>query len=140
MSPLLDAADLDLGSGGVLLVNPMLSTNPLLAVAAGKTGALFLLQQSASGSLSLADNHLLDPCWCGPSYFIGSDAIGRIVTSQGSSLQTWQVSYSPTPHLTHEGTATSRLTGKIPGLHFGIVQRYRKRKCHNMGRFASVRS
>lgn len=112
---LLDAADLDLGSGGVLLVNPMLSTNPLLAVAAGKTGALFLLQQSASGSLSLADNHLLDPCWCGPSYFIGSDAIGRIVTSQGSSLQTWQVSYSPTPHLTHEGTATLAANGQDPG-------------------------
>ncbi len=112
---LLDKADLDLGSGGVLLVNPMLSTNPLLAVAAGKTGVLFLLQQSASGGLSLSDYHLLDPCWCGPSYFIGSDAIGRVVSSQGSSLQTWQVSYSPTPHLTHEGTATLAADGQDPG-------------------------
>jgi PQQ enzyme repeat len=111
----LNAADLDLGSGGVLLVNPPLSTNPLLAVAAGKTGVLFLLQQSASGGLSLADWRTLGACWCGPSYFIGPNGIGRIVTSQGSSLQTWQVGYSPTPHLTHEGTATLPASEQDPG-------------------------
>ena len=48
----------------------------------------------------------IDPCWCGPSFFEGSDGIGRVVTSHGSTLSTWQVQMSPSPTLTPEATAT----------------------------------
>src|SRR5262249_50379913 len=60
------------------------------------------------------DQQQIYPCWCGPSYFMGSDRINRIVTSQGSSednqtnrglVFTWQVQLSPSPHLVLDGVA-----------------------------------
>lgn len=99
----LDADDLDFGSGGVMLI-PAQGSGPAkhLAVAAGKTGDLYLLDQDDLGKFdSSGKNHVLGsysigPCWCGPSYFVGPDGKGRIVTSGGDSLIVWQINQGAT--------------------------------------------
>lgn len=73
-----------------------------LAVAAGKTGELYLLDQDDLGKFdSSGKNHVLGsysvgPCWCGPSYFVGPDGKGRVVTSGGDSLIAWQINQGAT--------------------------------------------
>jgi hypothetical protein len=105
----LDNADEDLGSGGVLLV-PHLGSAYLAAVA-GKDGRLFLFDRSGTG-LKFLQLRQGSACWCAPSYFTGSDGVGRIVTSQGSAIQTFQV---PTTSLSPEGTSTGLSTGQDGG-------------------------
>jgi hypothetical protein len=107
----LDQEDADLGSGGVLLFQTYNATYPFLAAAAGKDGRLFLFNPlSLTTPLSAQQS---EACWCGPSLFMGSDGVNRIVASQGSTVRTWQVS-SPTPTLSLEGTATIT-SGQDPG-------------------------
>jgi hypothetical protein len=131
----LDGGDLDFASGGVMLLPPQGGNFPDLAVAAGKDGNLYLLNRDAmsgSGSNTAAVLNPLSPpavpnaqaqtaqylgsCFCGPSYFVGSDGINRIATSQGtssgsqigpSSLITWKLVPSPSgqPQLVQEGIA-----------------------------------
>ncbi len=60
------------------------------------------------------DTQQIDACWCGPSFFEGSDGVGRVVTSHGSTLRTWQVQMSPSPTLAPEATATIN-SGQDPG-------------------------
>jgi hypothetical protein len=134
-------ADLDFSSGGVILLPPQPGNFPDLALAAGKDGNLYLLNRDAmsgSGPNTAAVLNPLSPpaspsapaqtaqylgsCFCGPSYFMGSDGINRIVTSQGatsgnqlypspqsgpSSLITWKLVPSPSgqPQLVQEGKA-----------------------------------
>ena len=113
----LDQDDTDLGAGGVMLLPPQSGAFPNLAVVAGKDGNLLLLNRDAmlspgQNSSAVLDQHQLGGCWCGPSYFTGSDGIGRVVTSQGaaaesgSSLVTWKLVLSPSPHLVQEGSTT----------------------------------
>jgi PQQ enzyme repeat len=113
----LDQNDNDLGSGGVLLL-PTLSGKSL-AVAGGKDGNLYLLN-AQSLSTPLDTQQLAGGCWCGPSYFMGPDGIGRIVTSNGSTVQTWQVQLSPSAHLVSEGTAAIPPSEQDPGF-FTVV-------------------
>jgi hypothetical protein len=127
----LDEGDTDLGSGGVMLLPPQSGNFPNLAVAAGKDGNLLLLNRDAMSGPGLnpsavLDQHQLGGCWCGPSYFTGSDSINRIVTSQGasagsgSSLITWQLVLSPSPHLVPEGSATIPASLQYPSF-FTVV-------------------
>ena len=53
------------------------------------------------------------------SYFIGPDHVRRIVTSQGTTINTWQLILSPSPHLVQEG-AVDITTGQDPGF-FTVV-------------------
>jgi len=108
----LDANDMDVGSGGVMMLPPQSGVYPDLAVQAGKDGLLKLLNRDNMSML--LDVHQLQGCWCGPSFFIGSDGVERIVTSQGNTLITWQLQLSPSPHLVQEGSATIPL-GQDPG-------------------------
>ena len=98
----LDQHDNEIGSGGVLVLPPL--GGNLLAVAAGKDGRLFLFNRLNLGTP--LDTHQISACWCGPSYFVGPDGLSRVVTSQGTSLQTWHVNLSPSPHLSGGGKAT----------------------------------
>jgi hypothetical protein len=121
----LDKYDVDLGSGGVLLLPSQGGSFPDLAVTAGKDGRLFLLnrdamQSSGFNSAAALDTHQLSGCWCGPSFFMGSDGIGRVVTSAGSGLNTWQLQLSPSPKLVQEGTATIPTSSQDPGF-FTVV-------------------
>ena len=62
----------------------------------------------------------LGPCWCGPSYFTGSDGIGRVVTSQGNVLDTWRVNTATKNRLTLEGTSTLPASIQDPGFFTSI--------------------
>ena len=115
----LDQWDADLGSGGVMLFSTGNATYPYLAVAAGKDGNVFLLNPvptttTSPPTLPLLDTQPIDACWCGPSFFEGSDGAGRVVTSHGSTLRTWQVQMSPSPTLAPEATTTIN-SGQDPG-------------------------
>jgi hypothetical protein len=62
-------------------------------VAAGKTGAMYLLQQGNLGG-NAPKNYVartaIGPCWCTESYFVGSDGAGRVVSSGANkTIQVW---------------------------------------------------
>jgi hypothetical protein len=116
----LDAEDHDLGSGGVLIVP---NTTPLV-VAAGKDGRMFLLNSASLGGYTpggpdhVLDMQIIGECWCAPSYFMGPDGIGRVVSSGGNSVMTWKIMQTgspPTPHLVQEGTGLVSTDNKKPG-------------------------
>ncbi|HUB63511.1 MAG TPA: hypothetical protein VL996_03555, partial [Methylocella sp.] len=65
------------------------------------------------------DTYSLPGCWCGPSYFVGPDGIQRIVTSHGSSIQTWHVN-SPSLGLNPVGSADVASSEQDPGF-FTVV-------------------
>ena len=109
----LDSEDMDVGSGGVMMLPPQNGNYPDLAVQAGKDGLLKLLNRDNMSTP--LDIHQLGGCWCGPSFFIGSDGVPRIVASQGNTLSTWQLQLSPYPHLVQEGSATIPVSGQDPG-------------------------
>lgn len=99
--PVLDKNDGDLGSGGVLLLPPQPGAVANLAVIAGKTGPMFLLNRdnlgnNASHSAPLRQTPLQPGCWCAQSYFKGPDGVGRIVSSFGNNVIVWVVRATPT--------------------------------------------
>jgi len=101
----LDQSDADFGSGGVLVLPDQPGSTPHLAVAAGKEGNLFLMNEDGLGGYSTTTNNVLGTygvggCWCGQSYFVDpSDGIGRVVTSGGQAIQVYKVQTSPSPAL-----------------------------------------
>jgi outer membrane protein assembly factor BamB len=113
----MDIDDADLGAAGVLLV-PTLPDGSNLATIVSKDGRLFLLNQD-NLSTPLDMQQLADGCWCGPSYFRGSDGISRIVSSAGAALQTWQIQSAP-EHLVAEATAYVQSSEQDPGF-FTVV-------------------
>ena len=78
----LDAVDDDLSAGGVLPLLPQPGPFPDLAVIAGKIGTMYLLNRDNLGGFTpggpdkVLDTKTIAPCWCGPSYFTGSDGSG----------------------------------------------------------------
>ncbi len=97
----LDQSDADFGSGGVLVLPDQPGSLPHLAVAAGKVGSLFLMNEDALGGYSTQSNHVLGTynignCWCGESYFVDpSDGAGRIVASGGRNVVVFKVQTAP---------------------------------------------
>jgi hypothetical protein len=93
----LDQNDLDFGSGGVMVLPDQPGSVPYLAVAAGKTGSMFLMNESNLGGYSSTGNNVLGTytvgdCWCGESYFVDpKDGAGRVVSSGGSIVRVWKV-------------------------------------------------
>jgi outer membrane protein assembly factor BamB len=103
---LLDTKDLDLGSGGVMIVPDQAGPVPRMAVAAGKSGQMFLLNRTGLGGFDGKINHVvgtytIGSCFCGPSYYLG-----KIVSSGGSDLKVWQIDTTPSANLSllHSGT------------------------------------
>ena len=123
----LDSKDHDLSAGGVLVVPAQPGPIPNLAVAAGKVGPMYLLNRANLGGFTPGgpDNVLdekpisqsgLGYCWCGPSYFMGPDGVGRIVSSGGveglnTQITVWKIQTSPTVALVEEGAAILPLLG-----------------------------
>jgi hypothetical protein len=101
----LDQNDLDFGSGGVMVLPDQPGSIPELAVAAGKTGLMFLMNEQDLGGYNSDSNNVLGTytiggCWCGESYFVDpEDGVGRVVSSGGSEVMVWKVLTSPTPSL-----------------------------------------
>ena len=86
----LDQQDLDFGSGGVLVLPDQPGPIPHVAVAAGKIGYLYILNRDAMGGFNNPDVPAavyIGNCWCGESFYQGSDGVGRVISSGGTKLQ-----------------------------------------------------
>lgn len=101
----LDQSDADFGSGGLLVLPDQPGSTPHLAVAVGKVGSLFLMNEDHLGGYSTKKNNVLGTynvgdCWCGQSYFVDpSDGVARVVTSGGQNVRSYKVVTSPAPAL-----------------------------------------
>ena len=110
----LDENDQDFGSGGVMVLPDQPGAIPHLAVAAGKEGSMFLMNEDDLGGFSTQTNNVLGtyaigPCWCGESYFVDpTDNAARVVSSGGTNIIVWKLLTSPTPSLT-EVTSSPKL-------------------------------
>ena len=121
----LDEIDSDFGSGGVLALPKQAGTIPHLAVAAGKAGQMFLMNEDNLGGFSTTKNNVLGiytigGCFCGPSYFIGADNFPRVVSSGGRTVLVWKLQLSPKPHLTTVAHSTGLISGQSPGFFTSI--------------------
>lgn len=114
----MDIADADLGAAGVMLM-PSDRVGANLAAIVSKDARLWLLDSSNLSSV-LDMHQLAAGCWCGTSYFQGSDGINRLVTSAGNAVQTWQVLTTPTPHLMAEASSYVQSSVQDPGF-FTVV-------------------
>ena len=108
----LDQADLDYGSGGVMVIPDQPGPVPKLAVAAGKDGRMFIINRDTGhmGGMHNPDvpkNVPVDECWCGPSYYKGSDGVSRVVSSGGLKIRTWKINTALTPALQLEATSSA---------------------------------
>lgn len=100
----LDQGDVDFGSGGVLVLPDQPGSTPHLAVAAGKDGNMYFMNEDNLGGYSPIANNVLGTysiggCWCGQSYFLDPSGTGRVVSSGGNTLGLWEVQTSPSPSL-----------------------------------------
>lgn len=117
----LDQNDTDFGSGGVLVLPDQPGLTPHLAVAAGKAGSLFLMNEDHLGGYSTQKNNVLGTygiggCWCGQSFFVDpSDGIGRVVTSGAHKVHVWKVRTSPKPVLVSASTSPWMVGIQFPG-------------------------
>jgi hypothetical protein len=122
----LDQTDNDFGSGGVLVLPDQPGSTPHLAVAAGKVGSLFLMNEDTLGGYSTTKNGVIGTygiggCWCGPSYFVDpSDGLGRVVSSGGRLVQVYKVQTSPTVALVKASQSTPVAGGQDPGFFTSI--------------------
>ncbi len=117
----LDQSDADFGSGGALVLPDQSGATPHLAVAAGKEGNMFLMNEDSLGGYSTTGNHVLGtypvgPCWCGQSYFVDGDGAPRILSSGGHVMKVWKVSTSPKPSLTRVAASSYIVGGQDGGL------------------------
>jgi hypothetical protein len=117
----LDETDGDFGSGGVMILPDQSGLFPHLAVAAGKAGTMFFMDEDSLGGYSPTQNNVLGSyeigaCWCGESYFVDpSDGAGRVVTSGGSHVEVWKLLTSLTPKLTPVAQSSVLHTGQNGG-------------------------
>lgn len=100
----LDQGDVDFGSGGALVLPDQPGSVPHMAVAAGKDGNLYFMNEDSLGGYSPNKNNVLGTysvggCWCGQSYFSDASGSGRVVSSGGNNVRLWQVQTSPQPAL-----------------------------------------
>jgi hypothetical protein len=120
----LDQLDEDLGSGGVMVLPDQPGSIPHLAVAAGKPGTMYLMNEDALGGYSSESNNVLGSyaishCWCGPAYFVDpKDSLARVVSSGGSTVMIWKLQLSPTPSLTLVATSISLPTSSAQDVGF----------------------
>jgi hypothetical protein len=110
----LDQGDTDFGSGGALLLPPQSGQASDLLVAAGKDGDMYFLNadnldNNTTGAKRILGTYNIGGCWCGESYFTGSDGIGRVVSSGGNTMKVWKVVTGAKPKLGQE-QGTGRLT------------------------------
>jgi hypothetical protein len=117
----LDHQDLDFGAGGLMLLPPQVVSSTSLAVAAGKVGILYLLNADdlGNGSTTVTGKALsqveIGDCWCGESYFTGSDGFGRVVTSGGYDVIVWKVALGARLHLAKLAESAAVDNGQDPG-------------------------
>ena len=114
----LDQADLDFGAGGIMLLPPQKHQPSNLAIATGKVGITYVfnaddLSNGQSGGGAAYSSIKSDECWCGPSYFVGSDGRSRIVTSGNNAAKVYKLKARGTPTLTFD-----KQLGSVEGEYF----------------------
>jgi hypothetical protein len=116
----LDQGDVDFGSGGAMVLPDQAGSIPHLAVAAGKDGNMYFMNEDKLGGYSTTKNHVLGTysiggCWCGQSYFVDPiDGLARVVSSGGNRVGVWKLQTSPHPKLTRV-TGGALTTGQNGG-------------------------
>jgi hypothetical protein len=121
----LDQTDADYGSGGLLVLPVQPGAVPHVAVAAGKDGNMYVMNEDRLGGYSPTKNNVLGTyqvgsCWCGQSYFVDSDGIGRIVSSGGTVAEVWKIQTSPSFSLSMTTASPSLPTVQDPGFFTSI--------------------
>jgi hypothetical protein len=126
----LDRNDTDFGSGGVLVLPDQPGSVSHMAVAAGKDGNMYLMNEDNLGGFSPTKNNVLGTysvgnCWCGESYYVdATDGLGRVVSSggagtqppaQANSVEIWKVQTTPTVALTELASAQLGGSSQDPG-------------------------
>ena len=116
----LDGFDGDVGSGGLMLLPDQPGSVPHLAIAGGKDDRAFLMNRDNMGGYTQGgpDNVLqtinMGSCWCGPSYYVGSDGAVHIITGGGNGVTSWKLQTSPTPQLVQEASTGSAVVNGLP--------------------------
>jgi hypothetical protein len=117
----LDKGDRDFGSGGVMVLPDQPGAIPHIAVAAGKDGRLFLMNEDSLGGYSTKSNNVLGTyqigfCWCGPSYYVDpTDLTARVVTSGNATPEVWKLQTTPSVTLTMVTSGTMSTSAQDPG-------------------------
>jgi|SRR5579872_87997 len=116
----LDQGDADFGSGGVLILPDQSGSTPHLAVAAGKYGTMYFMNEDSLGGYSTSNNNVLGSyyvggCWCGESYFVDHDGAARVVSSGGNQALVWKLQTSPNVTLTQVAQSPSLKSGQSGG-------------------------
>jgi hypothetical protein len=117
----LDQGDTDFGSGGVLVLPDQPGSMPHFAVAAGKYGTMYFMNEDKLGGYSTTKNNVLGsygvgPCWCGESYFVDpNDGLARVVSSGSNHVEVWKLQTSPKPALTRVAQSNAIVTGQSGG-------------------------
>lgn len=112
---MLNNNDEDFGSGGVMLLPPVSGqTVPPLAVAMGKSGNLYLLNQTALGALHAGNAGALQVIqgasgglWGGPAYWNGAAGPSVLVQGDSDVLRAWAVTTTGKAALTQTASGTS---------------------------------
>ncbi len=117
----LDQGDVDFGSGGVMVLPDQPGSTPHLAVAAGKDGRMFFMNEDSLGGFSPTKNNVLGTlqiggCWCGESYFVDPiDGAARVVSSGGNRVKVWKLLTSPSTKLMGFAQSPTISTGQNGG-------------------------
>jgi hypothetical protein len=116
----LDQGDVDMGSGGMLVLPDQAGSIPHLAVAGGKDGRAFLLNRDHLGGYTqggpdkVVQTVSMGSCWCGPAYFVGSDGVTRVVTGGGNGVTSWKLQTSPSTQLVFDSSTGSGAVNGLP--------------------------
>ena len=106
----LDQGDVDVGSGGMMLLPNQPGSYPHLAVAGGKDGRSFLLNRdNLGGYTSGGPDDVLQTideggCWCGPANYSDSAATTHVLTGGGNGVTSWKLETSPSTELVEESS------------------------------------
>jgi outer membrane protein assembly factor BamB len=111
----LNAIDADFGAGGIMLLPKARGqTVPPLAVAMGKAGILYLLNQEQLGNENPGDSGALQAqqlgdigLWGGPAYYDGPDGPTVFVQIDNDVLRAFRVATTGAPSLTLAATGTT---------------------------------
>ncbi len=115
-------ADLDLGSGGVMVLPDMAGSTPHLAIAGGKTGITYVLNRDALGGYAAGgpdrvvyEAHTNGGVFGGPAYFVGADGNPYVVISGGNDPVTaFRLQLAPSISLVLASSAPAPI-GSIEG-------------------------
>jgi hypothetical protein len=87
---------------------------------------MYLMNTDNLGGYSTIKNNVLGTyqiggCWCGPSYFVDTDGVARVVSSGGREVRVWKLATSPKPALKQESTSPFLIGGaQDPGFFTSI--------------------